>query len=186
MNEVDDDQGRVMELLEPFLERIFSIFPAALEKYNDQYPAAIRAEHENRTAAGCVYDHVWNGFKSEFMEEDGFHFLNVRGLNVLNIRDQLVIRAKKVDANGLHRNHDSQQQKDFDRQVPLPDMPQEAIRIVAGYEPDVAFSEVQRVMVRRPLVGWVSQIIESTETPHWVDITPQELPFGSNRRTLAQ
>ncbi len=181
MSASEEEQDRVMGILEPFLERIFPIFPAAMAKYNEEYPAAVRAEHENRTAAGCVYDHVWTGFKSEFMEDDGFHFLHVRGLNVLNIRDEVVIRAKKVDANGRHRNHDSKQQQDFDRQVALPDMPPAAIRLVAGYEPDVAFSEVQRVMIRRPLIGWVSQIIEATENPHWVDITPQELPYVGQR-----
>ena len=46
-------------LLDPYLGRIYGRFPEAMLKYQDEYPASVRAEHEDRTAAGCVRDHAW-------------------------------------------------------------------------------------------------------------------------------
>jgi hypothetical protein len=106
----------------------------------------------------------------------------VRGLHLLNVHDKVLIRAKKVDENGRHRNSDTAQQRAFDAQEDLPGLPPAAARLVIGYQPDPAFSEVERVIVRRPLGRWVSQILETDETATWEDITPVELPFGTIRR----
>lgn len=181
MDGIQKDQKRVMSLLEPLMPRIYPIFPNALDKYNNKYPAEVKAEHESRTAAGCVRDHAWTEFKTEFMGEDGFHFLDIKGMNVLNIRDELVIRVKKVNANGLHSNYQTAQQKSFDKQEELPFLPVAASRVIVGYQPDVAFSEVERVIVRSPSKKWASQILEIDEAPSWVDITPATLPFYTDK-----
>jgi hypothetical protein len=181
MDEIDPDQLAIMALLEPHLDRMYPCFPAALALYNE-VEAHIRAEHDDRAAASSVYCHVWNGLQREFSEDSGFHFLTHRGLNLLNIRDQVLVRAKKVDANGRHRNADTEQQRAFDAQEDLPGLPPAAARLVIGYQPDAAFSEVERVTVRRPLGRWVSQIVEADAERAWVDITPVELPFGIKRR----
>jgi hypothetical protein len=89
------------------------------------------------------------------------HFLEIRNLHVLNIRDQMLIRAKKVNANGRHRNNHTLQQRAFDAQEELPGLPPVAARLVMAYQPDAAFSEVERVTVRRPLGRWVSQIVDA-------------------------
>jgi hypothetical protein len=181
MDEIDPDQLAVMAVLEPYLPRMYPCFPAALALYN-QVPANIRAEHDDRAAASSVWCHIWSGFQREFAEEPGFHFLEVRNLHLLNIRDHVLIRTKKVDANGRHRNNDTPQQRAFDAQAELPGLPAAAVRLVMGYQPDAAFSEVERVLVRRPLGRWVSQIVEVETERTWVDITPIELPFAIMRR----
>jgi hypothetical protein len=181
MDDIDPDQLAIMTVLEPYLARMYSCFPAAMALYNKVEPH-IRADHDDRAAASSVYCHAWNGLQRELSEEPGFHFLTHRGLNLLNIRDQVLIRAKKVDANGRHRNADTRQQRDFDAQAELPGLPPAAVRLVIGYQPDAAFSEVERVTVRRPQGRWVSQIIEADTECSWVDITPVELPFGTMRR----
>ena len=177
MHEIDPDQIEVMGLLKPYLPRIYPIFPAALDLYNSEVSPMARAEHDDRASAAATYCHVWTGFQREFMDEPGFHFLELRGLRLLNIRDQLLIRAKKVDAGGRHRNADTAQQRAFDAQDDLPGLPPAAVRLVIGYQPDLAFSEVERVIVRRPLGRWVAQVVETDEVAHWIDITPIELPF---------
>lgn len=182
MDEINPDQEEVMRLLEPDLSRIYPIFPAAVALYNSEVSAKARAELDDSAAAKSTHCHVWAGFQREFLDESGYDFLEVRGLKVLNIRDQLLIRAKKVDANGRHRNADTAQQRAFDAQENLPGLPAAATRLVIGYQPDIAFSEVERVIVRRPLGRWVSQIVEADEAPHWIDITPRELPLESGRR----
>lgn len=181
MDDIDPDQAEVMATLEPYLPRVYPCFPAGLALYNEVEPH-IRAEHDDRAAASAVWCHIWSGFQREFAEESGFHFLDVRGLHLLNIHDKVLIRAKKVDENGRHRNNDTAQQRAFDAQEDLPGLPPAAARLVIGYQPDAAFSEVERVIVRRPLGRWVSQILEAEETATWVDITPVELPFGTIRR----
>lgn len=181
MDDIDPDQLAIMTVLEPHLARMYPCFPSALALYNE-VEARIRAEHDDRAAASSVYCHAWNGLQREFSEEPGFHFLTHRGLNLLNILDKVLIRAKKVDANGRHRNADTQQQRDFDEQKDLPGLPAAAARLVIGYQPDAAFSEVERVTIRRPLGRWVSQIVQAETECAWVDITPVELPFGTMRR----
>ena len=92
-DDIDPDQREIMGLLEPYLDRIYPRFPAAMALYNE-IPAHIRAEHDDRAAASATWCHVWSDFQREFAEEPGFHFLEVRNLHLLNIRDRLLIRAK--------------------------------------------------------------------------------------------
>lgn len=178
MEDIDPDQERIMGLLEPYLRRIYPIFPAAVDLYNSEVTPLARADHDIRAISSVTWCHVWEGFKREFMDEPGFNFLDFRGLHVLNIRDELVVRGKKVDEEGRHRNAKTAQQKKFDSQQPLPGLPPAASRVVIGYQPDIAFSCVERVTVRRPKGRWVSQIIEHADAFSWVDITPAELPLA--------
>lgn len=178
MDELDSDQAAIMAKLEPFLPRVFPLFSSAMRMYVEGYPPNIRAEHDDRAAMSAVYCHIWKGFQREFVDEPGFTFLNVRGLELLNIYDEIVIRAKKVDANGRHRNSDTEQQRNFDAQIDLPGLPPEADRLVVGYQPDIAFTEVERVLIRRPKGDWISQILEPSADDSWVDITPARLPFA--------
>ena len=50
---------------------------------------------------------------------------------------------------------------------------------------ELAFSKVERVIVRRPLWRWVAQVVETDEASHWIDITPTELPFAKGRRAAS-
>lgn len=182
MDDTEAEQQHVMGTLEPHFSKIISIFDDALALYNSDVTPRARAEHDNRAASSAVYRHVWMGFQREFGDAEGFHFAELRGLHYANMRDAVVFRAKKVDANGRHVNSQTKQQRDFDRQLPLPGLPPAAVRIVIGYEPDPAFSTVERVIVRRPMGRWVSQIVDTGEACSWVDITPVELPFAVGRR----
>jgi len=182
MDDLDPEQKHVMELLEADLSRIYPIFENALALYNSEITAKARAEHDDTAAAKAMHCHVWAGFQRAFLDEPGYTFLEVRGLKVLNIRDQVVLRAKKVDVNGRHRNADTAQQRAFDAQEDIPGMPPAATRVVIGYQPDIAFSEVERVIIRRPKGLWVSQIVDVDEDIQWVDITPVELPLQSGER----
>jgi hypothetical protein len=176
------EQQRVMAMLEPYFGQLTEIPAAGLNLYNSETSAKARAEHSTRAALNGIYDHVWHGYQREFSEEPGFHFMTVRGLNVLNIRDVVVIRAKRVDANGRHANHDSKQQRDFDRQRSIPGLPPAAVRVVIGYELDLAFEKVERVIVRRPMGEWTAQIVSLGDVMAWQDITPPQFAFVPGRR----
>ena len=177
MQDIDSDQEAVMAVLDPYLGRMEPMFHGALALHLSEVTPKARAELGVRAVASAVSDHAWAAFEREFDAELGFHFLTVRGLRVLNIRDQVVVRLKKVDANGKHQNADTAQQRAFDAQADIPDIPPAAARVVLGYQPDEAFSVVERVIVRRPKGRWVSQVIDGDTDRHWIDITPAELPF---------
>lgn len=183
------EQQRVMTALEPYFGRLASVSDAGLDLYNSETSAKARAEHSTRAALNAIYDHVWHEYQREFADEAGFHFMTLEGgLNVLNIRDIVVVRAKRVDANGIHANHDSKQQRAFDRQLSIPGLPPAAVRVVVGYELDPAFSEVVRTIVRRPMgksTGWSSQIVSLGEMMAWQDITPARFAFGPGGRRAA-
>jgi hypothetical protein len=98
MDHYDLDQAAVMAHLEPYLARMYPRFHAALALYNE-YEPQFRAEHDDRAAASNIWCHVLKEFQREFGDEPCFHFLELRGLHVLNIRDTLLIRFKKVDEN---------------------------------------------------------------------------------------
>ena len=182
MNEIDNDQEAIMAVLEPFLGRMEPLFSAALNLHLSEVSPKARAELGMRAVASAVSDHAWAAFAREFDGEKGFHFLKVRGLQLLNIGDQVVIRLKKVDANGKHQNADTAQQRAFDSQDDIPELPAAAARLVLGYQPDEAFSVVERVIIRRPKGQWVAQVINGDTDRHWVDISPAELPFGGARK----
>lgn len=179
----DEDQEHVMGLLAPYLDRMLPIFAAAVELYNKEVSSKARAEQNSRAIANAVWCHVWAGFQREFLDMPGCHFLDRKGLQVLNIQDAVSLRAKKVDKNGRHQNADTPQQRAFDTQMELPGFPPAAARIVMGYQPDEAFSLVERVIVRRPQGRWVSQVVDAeVNEKRWIEITPAELPFFERRR----
>ena len=181
MEDIDPDQEAIMEIVEPYLPRMFSLFGKAVTFFNAM-GADHRARLNNRAIADDISCFIWHEWRAEFLGETGFHFLKIGTMEVLNLHDKLLIRLKKVDANGRHRNHDSAQQRDFDGQRPLPGLPPEAARTVMGYQPDVAFSKVLRVTLRRPNGTWVSQIVEPENGKTWIDITRPQLRFDRGQR----
>jgi len=179
------EQREVMEVLAPHFSDITNIYEAAVRLYNDDTTPRARAEHDSRAALSAIYRHAWMGYQRELGELPGFHFLKVNGLHVLNIRDQVVLRAKRVDANGLHVNNQTLQQRRFDRQKPIPGLPTEATRVVVGYQLDPAFSIVERVIVRCPRSQWAAQVVVMDDAYAWEDITPAQLPLRSGGRRAA-
>ncbi len=182
MDEIGEQQAMVMGVLEPDFAALTRIYVEAVDLYNAETSPRIRAEHTSRAALNSIYALVWKGYQREFGEVPGHHLFDVRGLNVLNISDQVVARAKRVDANGRHTNNRTPQQRDFDRQILLAGLPAEAVRVVVGYELDPAYSMVERVIVRHTMGDWVSQIVSVEDVYRWEDITPIRLPLRGGFR----
>jgi hypothetical protein len=96
----------------------------------------------------------------------------------LNYFDLALLRLKKVNGAGRSRNVLTKQQRDYDDQKPIPGLPPAAVRLVVGYQPDAAFSVIERVIVSRPLgkeILWSAQIVVADEAPAWFDVTPTRL-----------
>ncbi len=87
---------------------------------------------------------------SRFDGRDGYRVQRLRGLALLNYRDVIVWRFKKVDGSGRHQNYQTKQQRDFDDQLILPGIPEAATRLTSGYQPDAAAEGIERVLFRDP------------------------------------
>jgi hypothetical protein len=180
---MDWDQEDCMGRIEPLFRPLHDALHHGMAFYQQNYSAEVIAQQRDRTAANCVYDHGFHRIKEELGLTAGCHFLTVRGLEVLNYHDLALLRFKKVDGSGRWRNYQTKQQRDFDNQLPLPGLPPAAVRLVVGYEPDAAFTTVERVIVSRPLgrnIRWAAQIVVLDDVVSWEDITPARL-LGTER-----
>jgi hypothetical protein len=188
---MDEDQEDCMGRIEPLFRPLDDALRHGMAFYRNNYSAEVVAQQRDRTAANCVYDHSFHRIRELLDQEPGCHFLSVRGLEVLNYYDLAVLRLKKVDGAGRWRNFQTPQQRDFDRQLPLPGLPAAAVRLVVGYEPDAAFTTVERIIVSRPFVNtirWAAQIVVLDDNTSWLDITPariagtERVDFRAGRR----
>lgn len=180
---MDADQEDCMGRIEPLFRPLHEALRHGMTFYQKNYTAEAIAQQRDRTAASCVYDHSFHRLKEVLDQERGCHFLNHHGLEVLNYFDLALVRFKKVNGAGRWRNYQTPQQQDYDNQLPLPNLPNAAVRLVVGYQPDAAFTAVERVIVSRPLgniIRWTSQIVVLDDAVSWVDITPARLP-GTER-----
>jgi hypothetical protein len=180
-----EDQERCMALIDPLLKPLHDSFLDGMAFYNnpENYSPIALAQHRDRSSANNVYDHAFHALRGRVDGTPGYHFLNIRGLEVLNYCDEAVVRLKKVNGAGRGRNVLTDQQQEYDDQKPLPGLPDAAVRLVAGYQPDPAFTSVQRVIVSRPIgknIIWAAQIVFVEDAAQWIDITPERLP-GTDR-----
>jgi hypothetical protein len=171
------DQDEAMARIEPILKILHDCLYDGMAFYQDQenYSAAAIAQQRERTVAGCVNDHAFHSLRDKLGGTSECHFPSIRGLEVLNYQGKALIRIKKVNGAGRGRNAATKQQIDYDEQKPLPGLPPEAIRLIAGYQPDAAFSAVRRVIISAPLgktIVWAAQVVVAENVASWEDITP--------------
>lgn len=174
---MDTDQNRCMEALAPVLLKTFECWHRAMETYQS-YPALALAQHDDRAAANNLHAHMWMELQGAFAEAAGVALLEVRGLHLMNVGDKVVCRFKKVDQGGNSVTHPSQQQEDFDRQLSIPGLPPAATRLTFGYQPDAAFSAIERVLVSCQMgktILWCAQVNNVEAAAVWEDITPRRL-----------
>jgi hypothetical protein len=177
-----EDQLKCMETAAPLLQDLYDGWYAAFGKYK-AYDPAFTAEHDDTTAANCVRSHMLQEIIERFEGRRGCTILRLSGLSLLNYRDELVWRFKKVDGSGRHRNYQTKQQEDFDDQKDLPNIPPKAARLTSGYNLDAAGQIIERIVVSRPLgrtIVWSCQINMINGAVEWEDITPVRLP-GTSR-----
>lgn len=180
MSRPDLDQATNMLLLLPYLSPLAGAVRRGFITYQDKYPAEVKVDHDNTAAAKNVHRHILTEINLAVSDLRGLTMVNARGLEVLNIHDRIVMRFKKMDEEGRSANYPTEQQRLFDRQLPLPNLPASATRLTFGYEPDLAFSAIVRILAACPLgprTHWCSQVVEdSPGVATWVDITPRRIP----------
>ena len=178
---MDDEQERELLEAEPLLRDFYEGWHAAAAMYAT-YPKAAVAEHDDTTAAGCVRCHMFHEVQRRFYERPehpGCAVKDVRRLKVLVHKDTQVWRFKKLDRAGRHSNYPTQQQEDWDDQLTLPDLPENATRLTSGYMLDASGEVLERVVVSRVLgrrVLWVAQTTIVDGALEVRDLTPSRIP----------
>lgn len=173
------DQEDCMLWIEPLWEALYGSLTDAMVIYQSEYAPVVLAQHRSRTAKGCVYDHAMHALRERLDGKAGCVFRNIRGFEVLIFKDLAVVRLKHVTESGRTKNYPTDQQRDYDDQVSfLPHVPDEAKRLVVGYEADAAFSAIDRIIVARPwgrAVLWTAQINKQDDSLTYADITPARI-----------
>ncbi|HWA89215.1 MAG TPA: hypothetical protein VG889_04225 [Rhizomicrobium sp.] len=175
---MSDDQERCMTMAAPLLGDFYDLWHHAFKQYSS-YPPEFSAEHDSTTAANCIRSHAWTEVVRRFDGRKGFKLLRLARLNLLLVRDETVWRFKLVDGAGRHSNYQTEQQRNFDDQLPLPGLPDEAVRLTSGYQPDDLGQQIDRIIIARPIgrqIEWAAQVNMSGGTASWEDITPDRLP----------
>lgn len=173
----------VMTVLTPFLDDFDAIGRHGLAVYRERYPAELRLEHSDRSAASLIHDHMCFEAERLLAGQEDVRALDVRSLKLWLIGDQVVIRLKKMDEEGRARNLQTRQQRDFDLHRTLPGVPPAPTRVTLGYFPDRTMTEVIRVQVACPIgreIAWCAAIVPAEKAVagerRWIDVTRQ--PFA--------
>lgn len=179
MSAPDLDQTVNMTLLQPYLVALSAALRKGFDRYQNDYPPRVRADHDSAAAAMCIHRHVIAELTSDVEAIAGVNMVRARGLHAVNLHDRAVLRIKKMNDEGRSVSYPTPQARDFDRQLPLPFVPPAATRLTFGYEPDLAFSAIVRILVSCPLgpsIHWCAQIHDEDESvASWTDITPKRL-----------
>jgi hypothetical protein len=87
-----------------------------------------------RTRANLIYDWMVDTARREFAGVTGAEFVEVesKGLTMLRLDSQLLIRFKKLDESRLPRNYPTRHAKEYNQQMSLPEIPT-ATRVFCGY-----------------------------------------------------
>lgn len=172
-------QDQAMSQLDPIFDELDTIGRGGLARYQ-QTPADLRIEHDSRATASCTYSHMVVLADELLGDKPGVVFKIIKNLKVWIIGERATIRFKKMDEDGRWSNAPSQQQRDFDRQLPLPGIPFPPLNLVVGYWPNALGTDVERVQVARPCgkaIDWCAAIVPTSDRiigqPRWIDVTRQ-------------
>ena len=168
-----------MKLVAHLLDDIHEITRTAHARYRSYAPDVL-IEHSPRAAATCTYDHMVAIADRLWTDRPGIVAKEIRGLKVWLIGPAAVLRFKKMDEDGRTRNYPTKQAKNFDRQLPLPGLPEPAIRLTAGYWLDETQTQFNRAQIAKPIapgvIEWCAAVVPPSvpgKPATWEDVTRQ-------------
>ena len=170
-----------MGSLEPLFDDLDEIGRTAVAKYR-RYPAEFLIDHDNRAAAANIYSHMAMEADRRLLGRPGISQLDVRGLKIWLIGDEIVLRFKKMNSGGTYRRYPTQQARDFDAQGDLPGVPVPATRLAVGYLLNSTGTDVRRIQIARPIsrgrISWCAAIVPAAEHQagqlRWYEVTGQQ------------
>lgn len=130
-------------VLAPYMGRLDRCVHAGWDFYNSQ-PADFKVTCTTRTRAGIVRDAMVDFAKREFDGDPDVQFVYRRGLFLVMIQNQIVVRFKKLNPRFRSSNYPTQQAIQFmNAMLPLDGVPA-SMRCDVGYVLNKLQTEIQR------------------------------------------
>jgi hypothetical protein len=170
-----------MDALDAHLDDFDQIARIAHGRYRAYAPADL-IELDSRAQAVCTYCHMVAEADRRFLGRPGIRLFEIRGLKIWLFEEaNALIRWKKMDEDGLHRNYPTKQARDFDAGRELPGLPMPPVRLTVGYLLDVTGADFVRSQIAKPAgrrrALWCAAIVPFEERKEgeraWRDVTRQ-------------
>lgn len=126
-------EARARTLITPHEKRLATCFHAAWQDYLDHH-GQLRHRYSPRSQSSIIRDYILLQVRQQFVEVPGARLLSVRGLEVLDISGQVIIRFNKLDKRRRASHSPTQQAFQFIHQLEIPDLPPAATKLQAGYQ----------------------------------------------------
>ena len=170
----------LMAALAPYHDAMDEIGRAAHALYRTYNPAHL-VEHSSRAQATVIYDHAVAEADRRLLDDRNVLSKEIRRLQVWIFKDQdIVLRFKKMDQDGLSQNYRTRQQKDYDRGEELPGLPYPPERLTFGYLLDATGTNYVRTQIAQPKgasVLWCAALVPLEQRDavgaSWQDVTRQ-------------
>jgi hypothetical protein len=174
----------LMSALGPYHDALDEIGRAAHALYRTYSPAQL-VEHSARSQANVIYDHAVAEAERRLLDDSNVLTKEIRRLQVWIFKEQdIVLRFKKMDRDGLTQSYQTKQQKSFDRGEELPGLPYPPERLTFGYLLDATGVEYVRTQIAQPKgasVLWCAALVPAERREageaSWQDVTRQRVAF---------
>lgn len=171
----------LLAALAPYHDTLDEIARAAHATYRS-YDATHLLEHSPTAQATNIHCHAIAEAERRFLDDPNVVSKEIRKLQVWIFKSQdVVLRFKKMDEDGLSQNILTRQQLDFDTGEELPGLPFPPERLTFGYLLDRTGTVYQRTQIAQPkgsTVLWCAAIVPAEMRENgqasWIDVTRQK------------
>lgn len=140
----------MVSLGEARLIQLDGILREGFETYMSITPE-IRLEHDARAQASCIYSHIAAAADRAFELDEAVRSLDVSKFKLWILDDaDAVISFKKMNDMGITKSYPTQQQKNFERQLPLDSVELPPVRLRVGYVLDAFQTSFLRSQIAMP------------------------------------
>jgi len=95
-------EEEVLQLIEPYKLKLNSCFEKAISNYKlDHLDSGLSHKYSTRTIANIIRDYIISEVKSKFFNEIGIHIYDKKGLFLLLIGDEVIVKFKKLNEKKL-------------------------------------------------------------------------------------
>ena len=155
------------------------VIDSAWSHYNKEYSIALRINHSPRTRANIMSDLMIMYTRKFFEGKRGVVLRKNRGLFLLEIKGELLIRFKKLGRNQKASNIPTQQSIDFyGQQLDLPGISSRAVGLVAGYVLNGLQNGLESKLITCPKGSYVEWSIDMEEELTKQQADPIEIKRG--------
>lgn len=165
----------------PYFDRLWGVINGAWEDWGAEISPKVRALSSTRSRACLVNDFMRTRGSRLAEEDETIRVVIKQQMFVLifsppNFRGCIGIRLKKLDEDGLSKNQQTTQVKDFRGQLPLPEVDAD-YHLEAGYVVDRFGSALMSVDLVCPSgngIYWKAEIVPNGANQNIANLFPQE------------